>query len=157
MKVYIKNKVSFGGDSAVVDENQNQIFHVKGKVVSATRVKYLCDNAGNRLYKIRNKWINLFVHKAFIYDAEDKKIATVKDKWLNLKGDLIVKGCDGEIKINGKFMGPTLEIIRNGEVIGVIRRQIAIFVDSFELEANPEDLPFLVALVIAMDNITDKK
>ena len=55
------------------------------------------------------------------------------------------------------FFGLTTQILKNGEVIGTIRRQITFINDAFELEANEQDMPFLIALVIAIDNITDKK
>lgn len=110
-----------------------------------------------RLFKIRNKWFNFFVHKAYIYDENKKEIATVKDKWFNTKGKYFVLGYKDEIKIQDNFFGLTSQILKNGEVVGTIRRQVAIIADSFELEANEEDMPFLVALVIAIDNITDKK
>ncbi len=158
MKVYIKNKVfSIGGGSSVVNENQEPVYNVKGRVFSITRVKYVCDLEGKRLFKIRNKWFNFFVHKAYIYDANKKKIATVKDKWFNTKGEYFVLGYKDEIKIQGNFFGLTSQILKNGEVVGTIRRQVSIIADGFELEANEEDMPFLVALVIAIDNITDKK
>ena len=41
--------------------------------------------------------------------------------------------------------------------MGKIKRQFTIINDAFELEAKEEDIPFLIALVIAIDNITDKK
>ena len=158
MKVYIKNKFwSLGGGSTVVDENKNPVFQVKGKVFSITRKKYLCDMEGNKLFKIRNKWFNWFIHKAYIYDSNNNKIATVKDKWFNYKQDYFVTGYKDEIKIDGKFFSLTTQILRNGEVVGTIRRQINLILDSFELEASEEDMPFMIALVNAIDNITDKK
>ena len=158
MKVYIKNKFwSLGGGSTVVDENKNPVFQVKGKVFSITRKKYLCDMEGNKLFKIRNKWFNWFIHKAYICDSNNNKIATVKDKWFNYKQDYFVTGYKDEIKIDGKFFSLTTQILRNGEVVGTIRRQINLILDSFELEASEEDMPFMIALVIAIDNITDKK
>ena len=158
MKVYIKNKIfSFGGGSSVVNENKEPVYNVKGRVFSVTKVKYVCDLEGKRLFKIRNKWFNFFVHKAYIYDENNKEIATVKDKWFNIKGEYFVLGYKDEIKIQGKFFGLTSQILKNGEVVGTIRRQVTIIADSFELEASEEDMPFLVALVIAIDNITDKK
>ena len=158
MKVYIKNKFwSIGGGSSVLDENKNPVYEVKGRVFSITRVKYVCDLAGKRLFKVRNKWFNWFVHKAYIYDGDGNKIATVKDKWFNVNQEYFIMGYKDEIKVEGKFFGLTTKILRNGEVIGTIRRQITVFKDAFELEANEEDIPFLIALVIAIDNITDKK
>ena len=158
MKVYIKNKFwSWGGGSSVVNENKEPVFQVKGKVFSITRKKYLCDLDGNRLYTIRNKWFNWFIHKAFIYDSDNNKIATVKDKWFNVNQEYFVMGYKDEIKIQGKFFGLTTQILKNGEVIGTIRRQITFINDAFELEANEQDMPFLIALVIAIDNICDKR
>ncbi len=158
MKVYIKNKLwSIGNGSSVLNENKEPVFQVKGKALSPTKVKYVCDKDGNKLFKIRNKFINLFVHKAFIYDANKNKIATVKDKFINLQNEYFVLGYKDEIKIQGKFFGRTVQILRNDEVIGRITRQITVIRDAFELDAKEEDLPFLIALVIAIDNITDKK
>ena len=158
MKVYIKNKFwSIGGGSSVVNENKQPVYQVKGRPFSITRVKYVCDKDGKRLYKIRNKWINWFIHKAYIYDSNKTKIATVKDKWFNVKQEYFIMGYKDEIKVEGKFFGLSCQILRNGEVIGKITRKITIIYDAFELEANEEDIPFLIALVIAIDNITDKK
>ena len=158
MKVYIKNKFwSIGGGSSVVNENKEDVFKVKGRAFSITRVKYVCDLEGNRLFKIRNRWFNWFIHKAYIYYANKNKIASVKDKWFNVNQEYFVMGYKDEIKIQGKFFGLTSQILKNGEVIGTIRRQITFINDAFELEANEQDMPFLIALVIAIDNITDKK
>ena len=158
MKVYIKNIVfSLGQGSSVVDENKNALFDVKGRAISITRKKFLYDANGQLLYSIRNKWINFFVHKAYIYDASGSKIATVKDKWFNVNQEYFVMGYKDEIKIQGKFFGLTSQILRNGNVIGTVRRQITFIADAFELEADERDIPFLIALVVALDNIHDKR
>ena len=125
MKVYIKNKIfSLGGASKVLDENKNPIFKVKGKIFSITRVKKICDLEGKLLYKVRNKWFNWFIHKAYIYDANKNKIATVKDRWFNVKQEYFIEGYKDEIKIEGKFFSLTCNILRNGEIIGTIRRKL---------------------------------
>ncbi len=158
MKVYIKNRVfSLGQGSSVVDENKNALFDVKGRAISITRKKFIYDANGQLLYSIRNKWINFFVHKAYIYDASGSKIATVKDKWFNVNQEYFVMGYKDEIKIQGKFFGLTSQILRNGNVIGTVRRQITFIADAFELEADERDIPFLIALVVALDNIHDKR
>ncbi|MGM9971745.1 MAG: LURP-one-related/scramblase family protein [Anaeroplasmataceae bacterium] len=158
MKVYIKNKlVSFGGSSKVLDESQNPIYKVKGKLFSITHKKKIYDMQGKLLYRVRNKWINFFTHKAYIYDAKKKKIATVRDKWANVNQEYFIQDYVDEIKIEGKFLSTNCNILRNGEKIGNINRQFFAITDSFELEANEEDIPFLIALVIAIDNIVDHK
>lgn len=97
------------------------------------------------------------MHKAYIYDASGSKIATVKDKWFNVNQEYFVMGYKDEIKIQGKFFGLTSQILRNGNVIGTVRRQITFIADAFELEADERDIPFLIALVVALDNIHDKR
>ena len=79
MKVYIKNKfISLGGSSTVVDENKQPLYKVKGKIISVTKKKKIKDMSGKTLFTVRNKWLNFFTHKAFIYD-ENKKNNHKKD------------------------------------------------------------------------------
>lgn len=158
MKVYVKNKfMSLGGSSSVLNEQKEPVLRVKGKVFSITHKKRIKDLNNNLLFVVRNKYWNFTKHKAFIYDNNKNKIATVVSNWVNLNNEYTVEGYTDEIKIQGNFFSSQCEILKNGEVVGTIRRQMAMFTDAFELEANEEDVPFLVALVIAIDNIVDKK
>lgn len=158
MKVYIKNKFwSLGGASEVLNEKQQPVFKVKGKIFSITRKKTVCDLQGNKLFKVRNKWFNFFVHKAYIYDKDKNRICTVKDKWANFNNEYFIEGYKNEIKLQGKFFSTKSHIIRNGTTIGTITRKLMSIKDSFELDASPKDIPFCIALVIALDNIVDKK
>lgn len=156
MKVFIKNKlVSLRGSSTVTDENNQNVFVVKGKLFSPTRKKRICDMEGNKLYKVRNKWFNFFSHKAFIYDSNGHKIACVKHPFFSAK-KFLIQGYEDEIIIDGDFFSLQSTIMKNGEVMGTINREFTIVRDSFCLEGAEEDIPFLIALVIAIDNIQDK-
>lgn len=157
MQVFIRNKIaSLGGSSTVCDADKNPLFNVKGKVFSITRKKRVKDLNGNTLYTVRNKWFNWFVHKAYIYDADGKKVAMVKDKLFNFNKQYFVVGYGDEISTKGEFFSTSMAILRNGEPIGRIRREITLIADAFCLEADEKDIPFLIALVIAIDNIVDK-
>lgn len=156
MILYITNKLaSLRGSSTVVDEDKNPVYKVKGKLFSITHKKRICTLNNKVLYSVRNKFFNWWSHSAFIYDENKEKIARVKKK-VDLKGTFFVEGYKDEIKIEGNFLKLTSTIYRNGEQIGTIKREIKWFVDSFVLDANEEDMPFLIALVIAIDNIYDK-
>ena len=52
-------------------------------------------------------------------------------------------------------------ILTYGQPMGTLRRMFegarTFFADSFELEADERDIPFLIALIIAIDNIVDKR
>ena len=156
MRVTIKNKFfSFGGDSSVKDETGQDVFFVKGKVFSPTRVKWVCDKAHNKLYNVRNKWFNFFSHKAYVYEG-DVKIACVKHPAFSIK-KFIVEGYKDAITINGDFFSLTSTIMRNGAPVGTITREITLVNDTFTLDADEADMPFMIALVIAIDNIIDNK
>ena len=157
MQVFIKNKIfSLGGSSVVVTADNRPAYNVKGKVFSITRKKYVTDLNGNVLFTLRNKFFNWFVHKVYIYDATGNKIATVKDKFFNVHKEYFVDGPGMNIRTEGKFFSLSTTIYRNEEPIGRIDRQITLIADAFCLEADEKDIPFLIALVIAIDNIVDK-
>ncbi len=101
-----------GDGSKVLDENQNPVYKVKGKVFSITRKKFIYDMQDNLLFTIRNKWFNWFVHKAYIYDANKNKIATVKDKFFNVNKEYFVQDYKDEIKLDGKFFSLTCNILK---------------------------------------------
>ncbi len=159
MKVFIQNKFfSLGGSSTVKDENEKDVFRVKGKLFSPTKKKKIYDMNGNLLYVVRNKFFNFFhwfTDKAFIIQNKEK-IATVKFG-LNNAGSYIVENYKDEIHTEGKFFSTHTNILRNGEIMATIDRNKVTFTDYFALDANEEDIPFLIAFIIAIDNIKDRK
>lgn len=158
MKVYIKNKFwSLGGDSSVVNANKEPVFIVKGRIFSYTKVKYVCDLKGRKLYKIRNRWFNPIAHKAYIYDKSGTKVATLKDKWISFKNEYEMEAYGKEVRIEGAFFSLHSDIIIGNKIIASINRKLTIINDAFELEGDINIMPFLIALVIGIDNITDKK
>ena len=64
--------------------------------------------------------------------------------------------CVDSMEIQGRFFHRTSQILRNGQVAGTITNEFFTIKDSFCLEAEEKDIPFLTALVIAFDNLTDK-
>jgi len=160
MKVFVKNKlISFGGSSIATDENGNKVFKIKGKWVlfSPTRKKKIYDKDGKLLYIVRNKWFNWWHTRTYIFDASKQKIATIRNN-INLSNGskYVVEGYKDEISFDGKFFSGQMKILNNGEVVGSLNREFTFVRDSFCLEAKEEDLPFMVALVVAIDNINDK-
>lgn len=156
MKVYVKNKIiSLGGSSLVLDENKNPVFKVAGKLFSVRRKKRIYDMQKNLLFRVQNKFWKLFFPSSFVRTADGEKICRVKRK-VNLAHNYIVEGYKDEISIDGSFWGLEMRINRNGQEIGTLRRNITLIADSFELEGDEKDIPFLVALVIAIDNINDR-
>lgn len=155
MIVYVKNKFfSLKGSSTVKDDAGRDVFAVKGKLVSPTKKKFICSLDGKTLYTVRNKFFHLFVHSVYVSDEHGEKIARVKHPPFSPK-KFVVEGYKDEITVDGDFFSMKSTITRGGVPIGTITRAFDI-VDAFKLEAEPEDIPFLIALIIGIDNITDK-
>lgn len=156
MKIYILNKLSFKGNSSIIYENGSTAFDVAGKAISIKRTKRIFDPDGKLLYVVKNRLINLFTHKSFIYDAQGNKLCSVKDKFFNTKQEYSTNGSP-KYSTAGGFFGREVQLLRDGQPIGVIRRNIGMFSDRYELETNAEELAFLAAFVIAIDNIRDNR
>lgn len=159
MKIYIKNKIiSMGGSSTAKNEKGEDIFFIKGKWVlfSPTRKKKIYDKNKNLLYIVRNKWWNFIHHRAFIYDSNKEKIATLRREIFSNKTQFILEGYKDEISLDGNFFAWDLQVKKGNEIIGTIKRNFDLLRGSFELEADEENIAFLTSIVIAIDNIYDK-
>ena len=157
MKVFIKNKlVSWGGGSDVTDISGSPVYKVKGRVLSIGRRKIMCDLEGNTLFVIRNRWFNPIRHKTYIKDAEGNRVATVYSKAFDLTR-LYADTEKGQYTIQGKFFALSSTILRDGVPVAILERQFTVVADAFSLEASPEDMPFMTALVIALDNLCDNR
>ena len=157
MKVFIKNKlISWGGGSDVTDISGNPVYKVKGRVFSMGRRKIMCDLDGNTLFVIRNRWLNPIRHKTYIKDADGNRIATVYSKAFDLTR-LYADTEHGQYTVQGKFFGRNSSILRDGVQVALLERQFTVVADAFSLEASPEDMPFMTALVIALDHLCETR
>ena len=158
MELRIRNKwISFGGSSVVKDANEKDVLKVKGRFFSIRRRKYVMDLDGNRHYQVRNRFWNFFRHAAFIFDKDGNKVAKVQTKYWTLHDHLNVECSLGQLVIRGNILGFNYSVTLNGKEIGHVARKISLR-DSFVLTLDDDqDMYFFVALVIALDNITDSR
>ncbi|MBP3431978.1 MAG: hypothetical protein J6K39_03910 [Clostridia bacterium] len=157
MKLFIKNKVvSVGGSSEVLNENKELVYKVKGKVFSPTKKKKIYNAKEELLYVVRNRWFNPLANKVFIFDAQKNKLATIKKNKWSFNAKYEIEDCVDAMSIEGKIFGRTSKIFKNEQEVGVIVREFTLIADSFMLEADEKEIPFLTALVIGFDNIKDK-
>ena len=158
MEVSIRNKwISLGGSSTVKDMQENDVFIVKGKFFTFTAKKYIKDMNGNLKFIVRNKFWRLFQRKAFVIDAEGKIVATVRRKIFSVHDHYFVTSALGDLQLRGNIFQFNYQILHNGVEIGHISRKLSLR-DSFVLSLDDKyDLATFVALVIAIDNITDKR
>lgn len=158
MELYIKNKwVSLGGSSTVQDAEGNDVFLVKGKVFSFTGKKTLTDPQGEVRYIIRNKFWHFLAYRGFILDPQENVVATIKRKAFSLHDSFTITSSLGEIQIIGNILEFNYRVTLNGNEIGHVARKISLR-DSYVLTVESGiDPAFMAALVIAIDNINDRK
>ena len=159
MELNIRNKwISLGGSSTVTDVNDNPVLKVKGKIFTFTRKKFVKDLEGNDIFIVRNKFWFLFHRQAFIFTPEKEQIGYVRRKIFSFHDHYDISSKYGEVVLRGNILGYDYHITLNGQEIGHVARKISLR-DSFVLTLDDDrgDIYFWVALVIAIDNITDER
>ena len=116
---------------------------------------------GNKLYTVRNKFFKLFKHTCFVYDENGEKILEVTEKLFDFKHDYVVHGYKDDYSFEGKliqFPNIKMDVLKNGVKIGYLSKDWNLVRDQYTLDIeSEEDKALLVALVIAIDNVFDRK
>ena len=155
MKVYVKNRLTLAGGSKVFDENGKDVLKVKGKAFRFRHKKRVCDLEGKVLYRVQNKFWNWLYPSCYILTADKKRLGKLVRK-VRGESKFVLEDFPDEITLDGKFMSSVVTVMRKGEPIGTIKTNFTVVSDKYEVEGEEADIPFLVALTIAMDNIKDK-
>ena len=158
MELQIKNKwISIGGSSVVQDLNGNDVLKVKGKVFTFTAKKFVTTLDDEVKYVVRRKFFRLFRRRALVEDTNKNPIAKISRKVFSLHDRYFVESSLGQMEIIGNIFQFNYKIIVNGKEVGHIARKISLR-DSFVLAIEDGfDYMLFVALVIAIDIITDDK
>lgn len=158
MQVYIRNNwITIGGSSTVKDLNEKELYRIKGKIFSFTRKKEVNTLDGKLLYLVRNKFWSFFVKKAYVYDDKGTQVAFIKRKFFSVHDRYFMDTKLGQIEIVGNIFLFNYKILLGGKEIGHVARKVSLR-DSFVLTIDDSyELPFFIALVIAIDNITDRR
>ena len=160
MKIKIINKmVSLGGSSKVLDEQDKPLLKVKGKFFTMTRKKWVRELDGKKLYMVRQKLISPIHHINYIFDAEGNRLSEVSSGFLTFSDKASITSSFGPINIEQGGSWGDYDILVKGEKVGSVTRQAFSMTNSFllDIDESKYDWRYFVALVIALDNIRDKK
>lgn len=158
MDLQIRNKwISLRGSSVVKDLDEKDVMKVQGKFWTVTAKKFIQTMDGETKFMVRNKFWKLFIHRAFIYDDKGERVAKIRRKFWSLHDRFFIDSKFGNIEIQGNILCFDYHIFLEGKEIGHIARRISLR-DSFVLHLEDDVDPyFYLALVIAIDNITDRR
>ena len=158
MDLAIRNKwITLRGSSVVKDLNENDVYKVQGKFFTFTRKKFIKTLDGETKYIVRNKFWRLFTYRAFVLDEKGEQVAHLRRKIFSFHDRFFIDSKFGQLEIKGNILCFDYHIMLEGKEIGHVARKISLR-DSFVLDIqDDQELPFFVALVIAIDNITDQR
>ena len=159
MQLAIRNKwISLKGSSVVKDANEKDVLKVEGKFWTVTAKKFIKTLDGQLKYMVRNKFWRLFTYRAFIFDDQNQRVATIRRKIFSFHDRYFIESTKyGKIEIVGNILQFNYRVMVNGTEVGHVARKISLR-DSFVLDIQDGfDYYFFVALVIAIDNITDRR
>lgn len=155
MEIIITFRFTPAGGAFVTDGYGNELYKAKGKVLSLFRKKRLFDLNGEELYTIRNKfWRVPFCYSVIIKNSEGE-VARIKSRFHSFQ--FTVKNCADDIVIEGRFLDPHFTIYKNGALAAMARWELSLN-GKFVLDVvNASDNEFMVALVIAMNNVVKNR
>ena len=162
MKIYFENKlISIGGDSNVVNEQNEKLFFVDGKAFSFTKKKHIYDEDKNYVLSVRKKFWHFLLNTIYVYDKKSKeRILSIKQKFMSRIYK--VKSENDEYEVYAEFF-KGFYIKRNGVVLARFYNNrivdFDVLGDSFCIETectNKDDLALIVAVVCGFDIFKDE-
>ena len=160
MDLLIRNKwISLRGSSVVKDLNEQDVYRVQGKFWTFTAKKFIQTLDKETKYVVRNKFWRLFAYKAFVFDEKGERVAFLRRKIFSFHDRFFIDSKFGQLEIKGNIFCFDYHVFLDGKEIGHVGRRISLR-DSFVLhieEGTGIDPMFFLALVIAIDNITDRR
>ena len=159
MQLYFKNKLmTIGGSSTVVDQDQNIVYKVKGRILSPTKYKKIYDQDGKLLFIVKNKLVRFFTTTVFIMDAKKNKLATVTQKYFSV-GKYEVKDSEDEIEIQKDGLLFHYTVFFNGNKFAEFKRgKFLALTDNILVDVeDPSQAGLAVAFAVCFDNVNDRR
>lgn len=155
MRYYIKSKLFKIKEDFWVKNNKGEDSYFIDKEFFSFGLQFRVIENNNEIYKVREKLLK-FMPSYEIYDGNDNIIGRVKKQLTFFKDSIFVESNYGDFEIQGDFWHYSYRINHNGRTIAVIDKEVLSFTDNYYVDINYENNPFIIALVIIIDNIIDK-
>ncbi len=153
MKFYIKQKVfSFKDQFKVTDENQKELYQVKGKFMSLSNKLELLNRDGSQVLN-SNRKIFSFMPTYFIYDPHGEQLAEIKKK-IGIRPKFIIKVQEDDLSVEGSLFGHSFGVVKDGNEVASISKKVMSFGDNYEIEILDErNKELYLFLVIIIDQV----
>lgn len=160
MRYHIKERAFLQADDFdIFDENQQEVYEVKGKIFEVADTFSMCDKkTGQEILQIKQR---IFAQtKQFEIFSNNTELATLRQKPATDTPDdhFEITTRDGMIlQIEGNYQMGNFKITdHHTRLLGTIYREWAFLGDSYTIDIAPGvDAPFVLALVIILDEIRE--
>lgn len=156
MRYYIKSKLFKIKEDFWVKNDSGQDVYFVDKEFFSFGLQFRVIENNNELYKVKEKLFK-FMPSYEIYDSNDNIIATVKKQFTFFKDNIFVESNYGDFEIKGDIWDYSYRINSNGRTVAVIDKEFLSFTDNYYVDTDYENHPFIIALVVIIDNIIDKQ
>ncbi|MBZ2174613.1 LURP-one-related family protein [Schnuerera sp. xch1] len=153
MKYLIKERIFTLSDKFnIEDENGNSIYQVEGKIFSVGNKLRIYELNGKELIYIEQKILR-FLPEYNIY-GEGSHLAMVKKEFTFFKPKFSIESSHGKFTIDGDVFQHNFDVLKNNKPVAWVNKKWGTFSDTYCVEIMDEqDQPFILALVIVMDQI----
>lgn len=153
MRYLIKQKIfSLGDGFTIKDENGNDCFKVKGKIISIGNKLRIFDMDDKEVCYIEQKLFKLLPEYELIINSQ--VIAVVKQKLAFLARKFNIYGSAGEYQVEGNLLARDFRILKNGSCTARISKKLLALSDTYTVDVEvSENHGLILALVIVLDMI----
>lgn len=148
--------ISIGDDYWIEDHHGSKVFRVNGKAIRFRDTWLLEESRGHEVARIREK--KLSIRDAITIESGGRE-AKVKKALVGIRDRFHVEVEDGDdLKVHGNIVDHEYEIERDGDKIAEISKRWFRVRDTYGVEVyDPEDAPFVLAVTVAVDALTEHK
>ena len=155
MKYYMKSKVfKLKEDFWIKNQYEEDTFFVDNKFLTFG-LQFDIQKNNQVLYFVKET-ILTFLSNYEIFE-NDKVVATVNQKLTFLKTKVEVNSKYGELEIEGSIFEYNYKIYQGSKVVAQIEKEMFAFSDNYTVDIDFEDEAFILAIVVIIDNIRDKR
>lgn len=148
-QLYMKQKVfSLSGKFTVKDPAEDDIYYIEGSFMKVPKT-FSIMNAHRQEVALITKKTFSFVPKFFV-EMDGNEVATIKKEYTFFKSRYTIDAAG--IDVQGNWWDMDFEVLKQGEVIGSVRKEWFTWGDSYKIEILDETMETLmIALVVAID------
>lgn len=153
MRFIVRQKVfAFGDQFTIRDEAGADRFTVKGKIFALGNKLRLFDMDGKEVVYIEQKLFRFLPEYTIYY--QEQPAAVVKKAFSLLKPRFHIASIHGDFTVEGNIWAMEFVILKDGRNVAQVSKRWFAWADTYGVEtADSEEIPFILALVIVIDQV----